>query len=119
MSIEERTRRVAEALPIGRISATDLHAIFRAAYPDDPSPPNVIGLAFQRAGLLPGRTATERFYIRPETLPAIAFAATVDLAYLGLKPGDPYQVFYGPGEITITPAIVTIKLKKPPQEPAT
>lgn len=114
MTIKERARQIAESLPTGRISAADLQALYRAAHPSDDTPANVVSLAFQAAGLLSRRTARERYYERPDALPLEPVVATVDLSHLGLRPGDPYQVFYGPGEITITPAIVAIKLRKPP-----
>jgi hypothetical protein len=123
MSIKQRTRLVAEALPPGRISATDLHLAFRRAFPDDTTSQNLVGLAFRAAGLLSGRTTSGRYWVRPDELPPVDPASEpktrtpqpprsclVSLQCLGLQPGDGFVIAHAPAAITIRKATPGIEL---------
>lgn len=108
----------ATLFPGSRHTPAVLLALFREQHPQVHSPKSLIGMAWLRVGLRPGKSNGTRFWYVPAALSPIEAEqassmprptrakrrATVDISCLDLKPGDSWCATFTPDAITIRKA---------------
>lgn len=117
-------REFVKTLKPQRYPAVYLQEQFQAANPEAYAPKQALGMIWREIGLRRIKSNGDRYWEMPAILtpppiperqpsrqPRAKRRATVDIACLGLKPGDGFVVTYSPDAITIRKATPGIEVK--------